>query len=190
MAGNRTRILVESGLTIALAYVLGRFVVYRMPMGGSVSLEMVPIMVFALRRGAGPGVVAGALYGLLELHDRPRPAGALDPVLHRLPARPRSRRSGRVGRVRLASRQRRSPALRGALTVVVPFTLLAAAARLAAPLPVRRWCSSARTRRRDSRSWLYSLVYNAVVHGAVARSCAPLATAAVLPGLERAVPTR
>jgi len=71
MDKRRTRILLEIALTIALATVLGMFTVWRMPQGGSVSLEMLPIFVLALRRGLGPGVVAGALYGLVDLMVNP-----------------------------------------------------------------------------------------------------------------------
>lgn len=38
-----------------------------MPQGGAVSLEMIPLLVFAYRRGAGPGLFAGAVYGILFL---------------------------------------------------------------------------------------------------------------------------
>ena len=67
MTGRRTRILVEIALTIALAVVLNLVKLWRMPYGGDVSLEMLPILVLALRRGWKPGVVAGALYGLVSL---------------------------------------------------------------------------------------------------------------------------
>jgi thiamine transporter len=67
MAGDRTRILVEMALTVALAVVLGFFKLWRMPYGGDVSLEMLPILVFALRRGWKAGVGAGALYGAVAL---------------------------------------------------------------------------------------------------------------------------
>lgn len=67
MTASRTRLLTEAGLTIALAYVLGRFAVFRMPNGGTISLNMLPLFVFALRRGLLPGLAVGAIYGVLEL---------------------------------------------------------------------------------------------------------------------------
>jgi thiamine transporter len=67
MAGTRTRILVEIALSVALAAVLSLVKLWRMPYGGDVSLEMLPILVFALRRGWRPGVVAGVLYGAVSL---------------------------------------------------------------------------------------------------------------------------
>lgn len=71
MRQRRTRILLEIALTIALATVLGMLTLWRMPQGGSVSLEMLPIFVLAFRRGLRPGLVAGALYGLVDLMVNP-----------------------------------------------------------------------------------------------------------------------
>jgi thiamine transporter len=59
--------IAEIGVAVALAAVLGMVRVWTMPQGGSVSLEMLPILFVAIRRGLGPGVAAGALYGLLQL---------------------------------------------------------------------------------------------------------------------------
>jgi thiamine transporter len=64
--------IAEMGVAVALAALLGPLVVgalvpLRMPQGGSVTLEMLPILFVAVRRGAGPGVVVGAVYGALQL---------------------------------------------------------------------------------------------------------------------------
>ena len=59
--------LAEIGVAIALAAVLGQVRLFVMPQGGSVSLEMLPIIFIAVRRGVVPGLVAGVLYGLLQL---------------------------------------------------------------------------------------------------------------------------
>ncbi len=69
-----TRLLTEAALAVALSFVFGLFVLFRMPFGGSVSLEMIPLILLALRQGWRVGVVAGAAYGLLDLL-------ALDPFL-------------------------------------------------------------------------------------------------------------
>ena len=70
-----TRVLTEAALAVALAFVLGFVVLFKMPFGGSVSLEMIPLILLALRQGWKVGVVAGAAYGLLDL--------AIDPyVVH------------------------------------------------------------------------------------------------------------
>ena len=65
------RVLTESALAIALAFVLGLIKVFQMPMGGSISLEMIPLILLALRQGPLVGMVAGAAYGLLDLAIEP-----------------------------------------------------------------------------------------------------------------------
>lgn len=59
--------LAEIGIAIALAAVLGQVRLFMMPQGGSVSLELLPIIFIAVRRGVVPALVAGLLYGLLQL---------------------------------------------------------------------------------------------------------------------------
>ena len=62
-----TRVLTEAALAVALAFVLGLIAVFKMPFGGSISLEMIPLILLALRQGPTVGIVAGAVYGLLDL---------------------------------------------------------------------------------------------------------------------------
>jgi thiamine transporter len=59
--------LAEIGVAIALAAVLGQVRILVMPQGGSVSLELLPIIFVAVRRGVVPAATAGLLYGLLQL---------------------------------------------------------------------------------------------------------------------------
>lgn len=60
--------LVEAGIMIALAIILDRIKIYGAPQGGSVTAgSMIPIFLFAFRWGLGPGVIAGALFGILQL---------------------------------------------------------------------------------------------------------------------------
>jgi len=59
--------LAEIGVAVALAAVLGQLRLFMMPQGGSVSLELLPIIFVAVRRGVVPGATAGLLYGLLQL---------------------------------------------------------------------------------------------------------------------------
>ena len=66
-----SRVLTEAALAVALSFVLGFVVLFRMPYGGSVSLEMIPLIILALRQGWKVGVVAGAVYGLLNLATGP-----------------------------------------------------------------------------------------------------------------------
>jgi thiamine transporter len=47
--------------------VLVQLRLFMMPQGGSVSLEALPIIFVAVRRGVVPGATAGLLYGLLQL---------------------------------------------------------------------------------------------------------------------------
>jgi len=186
MAGNRTRILVEMALSIALAYVLGRFAVFRMPAGGTISLNMLPLFVFALRRGLRPGLAAGAVYGLLDLTLDPYvinwtqllldyplaytmigAAGALSPLWRR----------------EVAARH----TSRAVWTVVLPAIVLGSALRL-----YIHWLSGVIFFAQfagDQPVWLYSLVYNLTYIGPSVALCA-VAAVAVMPSLERAVPVR
>src|ERR687895_2379677 len=68
-----TRVLAEAALAVALAFVLGLIKVFQMPFGGAISLDMVPLILLALRRGPWVGILAGAAYGLLDL--------AIDPFI-------------------------------------------------------------------------------------------------------------
>lgn len=56
-----------AALSIALAFVLSYVKIWRMPNSGSVTLaSMLPLMLFAASYGVGPGLLAGAAYGLLQ----------------------------------------------------------------------------------------------------------------------------
>lgn len=62
-----TRVLTEAALAVALAFVLGLIKVFQMPFGGSISLEMVPLVLLALRQGPVVGITSGAVYGIIQL---------------------------------------------------------------------------------------------------------------------------
>ncbi|HET7271294.1 MAG TPA: energy-coupled thiamine transporter ThiT [Rubrobacter sp.] len=62
-----TRVLTEAAIAVALSFVLGLVVLFKMPYGGTVSLEMIPLILLALRQGPVVGTVAGVAYGLLDL---------------------------------------------------------------------------------------------------------------------------
>ncbi len=56
-----------AALSIALAFVLSYIKIWRMPNSGSVTLaSMLPLMLFAASYGVGPGLLAGAAYGMLQ----------------------------------------------------------------------------------------------------------------------------
>jgi len=67
MSGSKTVILSEGALCAALSVAFSWLVIFRMPQGGSLTLELVPLIVFAWRRGVRWGCGAGALNGLLHL---------------------------------------------------------------------------------------------------------------------------
>ena len=59
--------LAYAAMCVALAFVLSYIKLFEMPQGGSVTLcSMLPIMLFAAAYGVGPGMLVGAVYGLLQ----------------------------------------------------------------------------------------------------------------------------
>ena len=63
----RVRMLCEAALMVALAQILSYVKLAEAPNGGSITPAMFPILLFATRWGAGPGMFAGFVYGLLQL---------------------------------------------------------------------------------------------------------------------------
>lgn len=64
---HKTLMIVEAGVLIALAQILSYIKIYQSLYGGSVTAaSMVPILIFALRWGARKGLMAGAVYGVLQ----------------------------------------------------------------------------------------------------------------------------
>src|SRR3989442_2724633 len=62
------KILAEMASAVALSGALSLFTIFMLPQGGSITLaSMVPVLLFALRRGAKVGSVAGGLLGLVVL---------------------------------------------------------------------------------------------------------------------------
>ncbi len=62
-----TRMLAEAGIFIALALVLGMIKPYEFPNGGSISLEMLPLFLFCVRWGVGPGLITCTAFGVLQV---------------------------------------------------------------------------------------------------------------------------
>ena len=62
-----TRALVEAAICVALAQVFGYIKFWQLPLGGSVTLSMLPIVLYAIRWGMGPGLLAGLVFGFLQL---------------------------------------------------------------------------------------------------------------------------
>ncbi len=65
---NKTQMIVEAGLMIALSMILAQFKIFRMPAGGSVTPgSMIPILIFAMRWGWKQGVFVGMVFGLFQM---------------------------------------------------------------------------------------------------------------------------
>ena len=64
---SKTRILVEGAMLIALATVLSYVKIFEMPFGGSITLEMLPLVIMGLRRGPKWGCLTGFVHGLLQM---------------------------------------------------------------------------------------------------------------------------
>lgn len=67
MRNIKTKMLVEMAVAIAIALGMNKLTLFQMPQGGSVNLEMLPLIFIALRWGAGAGLSAGVGHGLLQL---------------------------------------------------------------------------------------------------------------------------
>ncbi|MBQ7529079.1 energy-coupled thiamine transporter ThiT [bacterium] len=63
--------IAEMGITVALAFFLAFFSFAPFPTGGQISLDMLPILVFALVRGHRWGCTAGVAYGFLHIIQEP-----------------------------------------------------------------------------------------------------------------------
>lgn len=64
---SNVRMLVEGGILIGLAYIMDMVRLFEMPQGGSITLgSMIPILIFAIRWGAKPGVMAGLVFGTMQ----------------------------------------------------------------------------------------------------------------------------
>lgn len=66
MKKNRTLIVCEGAVMVAMAVVLNFLKVDLGPQGGSVNLVFIPLMVYALRRGVGWGIGAGFIFGFIK----------------------------------------------------------------------------------------------------------------------------
>ncbi len=186
MRTERTRLLVEIALTVALCYAL-RWIGVRLPWniaGGSVSLEMLPLFVLGLRRGVVPAMVAGAMWGVVDFLFEPYVIGPVQvlldyPVAFALVGLC-GLGSGRYKRLVSAGR------LLTAEIAAVPWMLLGAGARFAAHF-VSGMVFFAENAPQGQPVWLYSLVYNASYLVPSAVMCVAAALV-VLPVLQRAVP--
>lgn len=64
---SKTLTLVEGAMMIALATILSYFKILDMPFGGSITLEMLPLIIFGIRRGVKWGCFTGFVHGLIQM---------------------------------------------------------------------------------------------------------------------------
>ena len=62
----RIRMLCEGAIFVVLAEILGYIKIWHMPQGGSVSLMMLPMVLFAYRWGLKSGLLAGFVLGVID----------------------------------------------------------------------------------------------------------------------------
>ena len=61
------RALVEGAVFVALAQVLSYLKLFELPQGGSITLSMLPIFLYCVRWGFGPGMLASFVFSVLQL---------------------------------------------------------------------------------------------------------------------------
>lgn len=190
MRNERIAILTEIALAVALAAVLNLpFLRVQLPFnfaGGTIALNMLPILVVALRRGLMPGIIAGALYGAVDAMIDPSIVHPVQFLLDYPVA------YGMVGLAGLASpawrRSADAAAAASRWAVLLGAMLLGVGGRFAA-----HWLSGVvffgEYAPEGQPVWLYSLIYQSTY---LLPSFALTLAAALLvfPALERAVPVR
>ena len=68
MRNQKTRMLTESAVMIALAAVLSMITIFRMPQGGSITAaSMVPLLFIAYRYGAKWGLMTAFVYSVIQM---------------------------------------------------------------------------------------------------------------------------
>ena len=70
MRHNRERLLTvcEGAITIALAWALSYLEIDLWFQGGSIGVTMLPLILFAMRRGAGWGTLVGFVFGTIKFY--------------------------------------------------------------------------------------------------------------------------
>ena len=63
---QKTKMLCEAAVMVALALVLDQLRLYRLPNGGSITIAILPLVFFAVRYGPGWGFLAGFVFGGLN----------------------------------------------------------------------------------------------------------------------------
>ncbi len=69
---NYTQVIVYGSLCVALSFVLSYIRLYRFPQGGSITpASMLPMFIFAVMFGPGPGILAGFAFGMINIIQDP-----------------------------------------------------------------------------------------------------------------------
>ena len=66
MQNKPLRALTEGAILIALAEILSLLPFYKLPWGGSIDIAMLPIILFCVRWGFGPAMIAATAHGILQ----------------------------------------------------------------------------------------------------------------------------
>ena len=66
MQNKSLRALTEGAILIALAEILSLLPLYKFPWGGSVDIAMLPIILFCVKWGFGPAMIAATAHGILQ----------------------------------------------------------------------------------------------------------------------------
>ncbi len=61
------RLLTEGAVLIAVAQILSLLPLYKLPWGGSIDLAMLPVVLFCVRWGFGPGMMMSTAHGVLQM---------------------------------------------------------------------------------------------------------------------------
>lgn len=64
---NYTRIMIEGAMMIALATVLSYIKFFELPFGGSITVEMIPLVIMGIRNGTKWGLFTGFVHGLIQM---------------------------------------------------------------------------------------------------------------------------
>lgn len=186
MSNERTTLIVEMALAIALAAVLNALKIWRMPNAGTVSFVMLPIIVIALRRGVLIGLVTGALYGVVDFFVDPfPPIHWAQPILDYPVAYALVGLAGIMAPVWARTRSK-GELVQGAATVIaacfIAFVGRYVAHTASGVLFFAEYAPAGQP------VLVYSLLYNLYVP--VSAALAGAAGVVLLPALDRAVPSR
>ncbi|BDF66082.1 hypothetical protein CE91St43_00540 [Oscillospiraceae bacterium] len=66
-SNQTTRMLCEGAIMIALSLILGLIKLFELPQGGSISLEMLPLLLFCVRWGVARGFITCTAFGILQV---------------------------------------------------------------------------------------------------------------------------